>query len=149
MQKWILVISRATSLEAIVDLRVMGFRAHVPAHEIAEGDQFLMYLTTLAFGNPSTGVSRLVGAGRFVDAPVTKPIEILGEEYPTRVSIGIDAVIEPLQDGIPFKPFIPDLEFIVKKHVWPSYLRKTIVPITERDFRAMKKAVLARSARNP
>lgn len=63
------------------------------------------------------------------------------EIFPHRVRL--KPILIP-EECIDFEPLIPKLEFIKNKDRWTAYLRRAMVPISERDFELIRKKLSAR-----
>ena len=136
---WLIVVGEAEALTWILANKRMAFRSYVRTGALAEGQRFAFYVTRGAFHNPSRDEGQIGGVGRIATDLEAKPVTVMGEEFDRSVGLDIAATTPPRQ-GLPFKPLIPKLDFIVKKDGWAAYLRQTLVQVSDKDFNLISEA---------
>lgn len=141
---WLVVVSDKAALHWILAKEKMGFRAHVPVGAVRAGDRFGLYVSRSAHRNPGRDEAQIVALGRFADAIGDEPVEVAGELYPWSVGLVIDTRFEPRQ-GLPFRSLVGRLELVPTTRGWGPRLRRTLVPLSDRDFRAIEQSVAAHS----
>jgi hypothetical protein len=135
----IIVIGEKTALEWVMDNERMAFRNSSRTGPVHSGDPIAIYVTRGAFGNPTRDHSQIIGLGRFASDVQNRQETIGGVTYDKSCALTITDRLEPRQ-GLPFQPLVEQLGFIRSKRGWATYLRRTLVPISDDDFSTIEKA---------
>ncbi len=142
MPAWLIVIGYRAALEWVLDNGRMAFRETVATDTIAQGDLFAIYATqrALADWKRVPQESRIVALGT-IGSKVSADLRTVAD-MPLHKSCDLRIKYRlPLDEGILFRPLIPQLSFIKSKETWAGYLHRTLVPLPDRDFRVISTAV--------
>jgi hypothetical protein len=137
---WLIVLGDGEAIEWVLSQGRMGFREHVPAERLQPGDGIAIYTTRGAFGNPPRDESQIIGIGEVSSLVRRQSVNVADETYPKSCRLSITAQLPP-RKGVPFKPLVESLGFIKNKVAWSAGLRRTLVPLPDRDFKIIERAV--------
>jgi hypothetical protein len=122
----------------------MAFRERVPFKKLEPGDDVALYVTRGAFNNPTRDQSQVVAIGRVASEVKVERVQVAGARYHAWCELELTEIL-PLREGVPFRPLVEKLDFIVKKPAWSRYLQRTLVEVSDRDFALVRSEVRKRA----
>ncbi len=138
---WLIVIGDAKSLKWVIENGRMGFRSTVKAADIKQSDPFIIYTSRGAYGNPTKDESQIAAEGRFSTSVINEEVTIGDETFPKSCAVKFSVVLPP-RKGVTFRPLVSQLDFVGRsERRWPSAVHRTLVPLTQSDFRLLSAAV--------
>jgi hypothetical protein len=128
---WLFVINSSTALEWVLTERRMAFRAGVATSRLHVGDLWAIYATRRALPREESG--QVVATGEVVSPVQPGIVTVAGVEYANSCALKVQVAV-PGGNGVPIKPLVERLRFIVYKDGWAGYLRRSMVEIKPTDF---------------
>ena len=127
----------------------MAFSNASIARGLVSDDQLFLYTTRGCFGNPSRGVSRVIGHGNLTSPVVglSSPVIIAGRLFRCECTIHVDS-LTPFGEGVIFRDLVPRLDAFSKNpQTWSTRLRRSLLRLSFDDAKliAGHLAIVARS----
>ncbi len=135
----IIVIGEKNAIEWVLKTQRMAFRDTARTTHVHSGDRIALYTTRGAYGNPTRDESQIIALGRFASDVQNKQAVVNDVTYTKSCGLTITDQLEP-RHGLAFRPLVAQLEFVRSKRGWATYMRRTLVPINDRDFTIIERA---------
>jgi hypothetical protein len=146
---WLLILGHAAGLRWVLqNSRVAFSKGRTPlALRIRQGDEIFLYVGRSAFKNPTRDESQLLGIARASQcvAPLSSPVRIGDRTFVSGARLELGTIL-PKRAGVPFRPLISRLSFIIRKKVWSAYMRPGLIRLSNDDARVLRSALAGASA---
>lgn len=142
---WLIVLGDADAIEWVTKRQRMAFRDEARIPHFEKGERVAIYQTRGAYHNPGKDEARIVALGSFASAIRAGTQTVAGHDYGRWCKLKISAVTPPRR-GLPFRPLVAEMDFIRSKSGWSTSVRRTLVRISDLDFRTIEEAFVAHVA---
>lgn len=128
--KWMVIVTPENWRE--LSANDLAFTMFSGRHEewlefVRPGQQMLFYVTRF---------SSVVAHAEVAGTKQKKRVLWKGGAFTYLVPLRPLVVVDPVH-GLPIAPLIRNLQFIVKKANWGMYLRRSLIPLVDRDYRLL------------
>lgn len=108
------------------------------AGALLPGDQLLIYVTRGCFRNPTRDRGRVAGLATVRGRPgrLRRPVRVGEREFHLAIPPEIE-LLAPARQGVELAPLVGQLESFPDPRSWSARLRRSLVPLTEKDARLL------------
>ena len=152
MANWLFVLNNSDALDWVTTSKRMAFRKiKQPVPSIERGDGFVIYASTRALVSAMGSHKKALEFGPRIVAFGTisstldyedKPLQIGGRTFHASCRLQFEAQLD-LVHSVSFKKLVPRLNFIFNKDKWQYYVWRTLIPLSNRDYGLLTRAVRA------
>jgi hypothetical protein len=139
---YLLPIADREPLVWIVAAQRTAFATHRArdAARLQAGDRLFLYTARGCFHNPTRDRGRVAGLAtvRAEPAPLAEPVRFGEREYALGLDLAID-VLAPPRGGVELAPLVPELDSFPNKDAWSATMRRSLVPLTDRDAERLER----------
>lgn len=128
---WIFVLGEASGVDWVMTEHAMAFSRQMcsSAAKIQVGDHAFVYQTKKLLGD----AGRLTALARVTSTVRDTRVSIGGGfNFACACSLVFLHTVDP-KEGVALGPLVQDLSFIVRKELWPHYLRRGLVKLPPDD----------------